>query len=147
VRRTHSYHHRLSQHRLRPSIIHGLLPPATHLPPLTPEIAETETENVQDAKFKSLMTLTVSGDLVSVVENASAAKQAFRGLQAFCVKKEQVRRSVLSSNVEKLAQGQSESVETFITRARLLITEAQDLKAVASAEQLCLMIVRGLLPC
>jgi hypothetical protein len=114
--------------------------------PASADAAERETENRQDAKVKSLMTLTVSADIVSVVENASTAKQAFKGLQALCVKAEQVRRSVLSSTVEKLAQGQAESVDAFISRARLLMTEAQDLKAAASAEQLCLKIVRGLLP-
>jgi hypothetical protein len=53
----------------------------------------------------------------------------------------------MSSNVERLTQGQSESVGTFITRAHLLMTEAQDLTAFASAEKFCLKIARGLLPC
>jgi hypothetical protein len=82
--------------------------------PVSNDAAERQTENKQDARVKSLRTLTVSGDLVSVVENAATANRAFKGLQALCVQAEQVRRSVLSSNVEKLAQGQSESVDTFI---------------------------------
>jgi hypothetical protein len=50
--------------------------------PSSADAAERQTENRQDAKLKGLMTLTVSGDLVSVVENASTARQPFRGLQA-----------------------------------------------------------------
>jgi hypothetical protein len=61
--------------------------------PSSNDAAERQTETRQDSKVKSLMTLTVSGDLLSVVENAATAKQAFRGLQALCVKAEQVRRS------------------------------------------------------
>jgi hypothetical protein len=53
---------------------------------------------------------------------------------------------VLMSNVEKLSQARTESIEQYIHRSRDLMAEAQDLKAVASAEQLCLKIVRGLLP-
>jgi hypothetical protein len=114
--------------------------------PTSADPTEREKENKEDGKVKSLMTLAVSGDLVSIVENASSAKSAFKSLQNLCVKAEQVKRQVLSSNVEKLVQGKSESVDGYISRARQLMTGAQDLKAVASAEQLCLKIVRGLKP-
>jgi hypothetical protein len=114
--------------------------------PASADATERERENREDGKLKRLMTLAVGGDLVSVVENASSAKSAFKSLQTLCVKAEQVGRSVLSSNVEKLVQGKADTVESYIARARQLMTEAQDLKAVASAEQLCLKVVRGLQP-
>jgi hypothetical protein len=49
------------------------------------------------------MTLVVSGNLVPIVDNAPSAKEAYTSLQLACVKAEQVRRSVLMSNKERLA--------------------------------------------
>jgi hypothetical protein len=108
--------------------------------------ADEAEDKRHDAAVKSRMTLAVSGDLVSIVDNASTSKDAFNGLQLACVRAEQVRRSVLMSNVEKLSQAQTESIEQYVNRSRDLMTEARDLEAVASAEQLCLKIVCGLLP-
>jgi hypothetical protein len=70
----------------------------------TPGSADEAEDKKQDTAVKSRMTLAVSGDLVSIVDNATTSKDAFNGLQLACVKAEQVRRSVLMSNVEKLWQ-------------------------------------------
>jgi hypothetical protein len=50
------------------------------------------------------------------------------------------------SNVERMAQGSAESLKQYVNRSEQLMTEAQDLQAVACAEQLCLKVVRGLPP-
>jgi hypothetical protein len=144
LKRNGSWEEKSRKFRARASLYDPPLEKWLKEEPASADPTEREKENKEDAKLKSLMTLAVGGDMVSVVDYASSSKSAFKSLQNLCVKAEQVRRSVLSSNVEKLVQGKEESVECHISRARQLMAEKQDFKAVASAKQLCLKIVTGL---
>ena len=72
---------------------------------LTEEPTEgNDDEATEDGVVLSKMILSVGGDLISIVDAAETACQAYIALQNAIVQAEAVRRSVLASDIEGLNQ-------------------------------------------